>query len=337
MLILVFTVFKRHTGMYFWSILVSIVSTLGAIPFCVLFVWYPIKYAVVSAVGLAYVYSIISVGNSLILYSRINLVTGGRRPRWLLYLIIASVVAFQVPHLILLPAAAVTRNPRYIQPELVLGHIAVVGYCAREFVILIIFAYEATRSLRPLLYIRGTKTREVIIYLIVGGSVAFVLDTANVVLEFVVSRPITAGFILFASSLKVKVEFACLNKLIRFVHSTGRVGSSGTDTLPLDQDLTAPVGTVMVAAPKRRASSHPQSQPQPQTQRQYPETTQTQARPSPHPRPHPHSSTLPHGDDSISITSAESDSVTTPPRALTPEHASHEPDVEAAMSSSHIS
>ncbi|PYH97176.1 hypothetical protein BO71DRAFT_309820, partial [Aspergillus ellipticus CBS 707.79] len=219
LLIQLYILFKRRTSMYFWSLLVTILGALFAVPFCILFVWYPAQYPVLSAVGIAVLYTIISVGNSLVLYSRLHLVTRGLKPRWVLWMIIGSTVVIQLPHLVLLPAAAATEAPRFTAPEQIIGHLAVTAYAVREFIILGVYAYEVVRNLRPLIYIRGTEGKRLIVYLVVAGSVAFLLDTAIMVFDYRLSPAIVAGFIPFVSTVKVKVEFASLNKLVHFMRS----------------------------------------------------------------------------------------------------------------------
>ncbi|OOF90271.1 hypothetical protein ASPCADRAFT_157087, partial [Aspergillus carbonarius ITEM 5010] len=215
---LIFDFFKRRRGLYFWSLLVTSLGTIIACVFCILFIFGDANTLVASAVGVVFSYTTISVGNSLVLYSRVHLVTGGRKPRWILYMIIGSVLLLQFPHLIAVPAAAATHGSgHWVQAVTILEKISVVGYCVREMTILGFYAWATIRNLRPLIFLRGRKGRQLIVALILAGIVSVILDTANMVMDFTATSAVVAAFVPFIISTKLLVEFAALNKLIRFV------------------------------------------------------------------------------------------------------------------------
>ncbi|RAK96026.1 uncharacterized protein BO80DRAFT_315202, partial [Aspergillus ibericus CBS 121593] len=217
---LIFDFFKRRRGLYFWSLLIASVGTIIACAFCLLFIFGNADTLLPSSIGVVLSYTTISVSNSLVLYSRVHLVTGGRKPRWILYMIIGSVLLLQFPHVITVPAAAAVHGRgNWTQAVMILEKISVVGYCLREMIILGFYAWATIRNLRPLIFLRGRQGRKLIIALIFAGGVSFALDTANMVVDFTVASAVVAAFVPFIISTKLLVEFAALNKLIRLVHS----------------------------------------------------------------------------------------------------------------------
>ncbi|PYI00766.1 hypothetical protein BO78DRAFT_434169 [Aspergillus sclerotiicarbonarius CBS 121057] len=271
---LIFDFFKRRRGLYFWSLLVTTLGTILACVFCLIFIFRDATAILLSSVGVVLADTLISISNSLVLYSRVHLVAGGQRPRWILFMILGSFLLLQCPLVIGTPfAAAHHGRGNWTSAVLILQKLSVVCYCVREMIMIGFYAWATFRNLQPLIFLRGDQGRQLITALTFAGAIWLALDIANLIVEFTVSCAVGAAFFPFIFSTKLLVEFAALSKLIRFITrdsdggydcwtSTGDYSDHHTrhHSLQSNQPLTSPHGVVLETKSSRTSDHNPTPQ-----------------------------------------------------------------------------
>jgi hypothetical protein len=160
------------------------------------------------------------VGFSMVLYSRLNLVMRkGLRLKMILATIVTTGVLIYVPTLALLSLiASSSSGQRWIPALNILSRIEVLYYTLQELALNTIYTYTTAELLKD----RYTpERRNLFIALLFTQVLAFVIDVGMVVL-------ICKDFYILKGNLhpalyaiKLKIEFAVLNRLSSFVQQTG--------------------------------------------------------------------------------------------------------------------
>ncbi|KAF4972153.1 hypothetical protein FSARC_1228 [Fusarium sarcochroum] len=210
---LIFTTFKRRHGLYFWSLLLT---TLGVLPytfgwllgFLDLFGNYLSK--AIQAVGWIMLIS----GQSVVLYSRLHLVT---------------VLQFTIG------PSVDGSNPSRAFSAIEKTHMTC--FCMQEFIISGLYLWGTIDILKTSL---GNK-RKVMWQLLVINLIIVVMDIALLVIIYRGFFTIEQGVKLVVYSIKLKLEFAVLGKLVEVAQSRGGSSVSGTHTAEFvdmsEQDL----------------------------------------------------------------------------------------------------
>ncbi|GIK02472.1 hypothetical protein Aspvir_006528 [Aspergillus viridinutans] len=221
LIILVFVTFSKYHGTYFWSLLIA--SSIGLLPYSTGFLlkffqltdqtWLSVTFITVG-------WWCMVTGQSIVLYSRLHLVL--RNPRILrrvLTMILVDAVIFHVPTTVLTygsnmagPAAA----PAYIRGYNVMEKIQMTGFCLQELIISALYIWETIRMLR-LDPDRGK--RKIIYQLVAINLIIIVMDIGLLVVEYMnkyIMETMLKGVIY---SIKLKLEFAVLGKLVYLVHN----------------------------------------------------------------------------------------------------------------------
>ncbi|EAW08140.1 uncharacterized protein ACLA_028650 [Aspergillus clavatus NRRL 1] len=222
LIILVFVTFSRYSGSYFWSLLVS--AVLGLIPYSIGFL---LKFFQLTSqtwlcvTCLTVGWWCMVTGQSVVLYSRLHLVV--RSPRILrrvLLLILVDAVLLHLPTTVLTYgsnlAASDAARAAYIRGYNVMEKIQMTGFCLQEFVISGLYIYETVRMLR-LDPDRGK--RKIMYQLVAINAIIILLDLGLLVVEYMnkyILETMLKGAIY---SIKLKLEFAVLGKLVYLVHS----------------------------------------------------------------------------------------------------------------------
>ncbi|KAJ5081306.1 hypothetical protein NUU61_009570 [Penicillium alfredii] len=212
--------FQRYRTLYFWALLTS--AMLGVIPagLGTIFQFFSLTPLWVSLL-LANIGFVMMVPNqSVVLYSRLHLVSQNHRMlRFLKWLIIVDTVLLLIPTISLnFGSAYVPTSPGWTKGFEVVERIQLTWFSAQETLISSVYIVETVRMIR--LSPDGDKRRHKILYeLLAINVVAIAMDLALLVLEFL-------GFyftqiILKATvySIKLKLEFAVLGMLVSIVHA----------------------------------------------------------------------------------------------------------------------
>lgn len=215
--------FKRYQGLYFWSLLITSCSLIiNCLGFVLLFFTSISPYISVTFVLIGW-YSMVT-GHSMVLWSRLHLVLHSPGIlRAILYLIIANSVFMQIPVTVLLYGAVGPRSPTrmtFVRGYSVMERIQLVVFCVQECLLSSIYIWETAKLLR----LRPQRAHRIILsQLLAINIVILILDIIVVVFQYSGLFVLQVLFKPVAYSIKLRLEFAILGRLVEVVsgESTG--------------------------------------------------------------------------------------------------------------------
>ncbi|TQN65277.1 hypothetical protein CSHISOI_10179 [Colletotrichum shisoi] len=214
--VLIFTTFQRRSGRYFWSMLVAntgiLLHACGGLGRYL----QPTKTPIPGIFAHVGWYCMVT-GQSVVLWSRLHLVVYSRVTiRLVLAMILTSFFCIHVPQTVLFAGVWATSDPRWTERFRVFEKVSLMTFTLQETVITGIFVRAGYRNFKSLFEFKAREARVLLSYLVSMFVLVFVLDAALVVLEYMelfvfqtTSKPIVY-------SIKLKVEFAVLQKLLAF-------------------------------------------------------------------------------------------------------------------------
>lgn len=221
LIILIFVTFAQYRGLYFWSLFAS--CAVGLIPYSLGFL---LKFfELTDATWLSVTFLTIGwwtmvTGQSIVLYSRLHLVLDNHRIlRRVLTMIIVDAVCLHLPTTVLTYGsnlAGENRVQTYINGYNVMEKIQMTGFCLQEFIISGLYIWETVRMIR--LDMDRTK-RKIQYQLITINLLIIIMDVGLLVAEYrdyYIMETMLKGAVY---SIKLKLEFAVLGKLIHLVHN----------------------------------------------------------------------------------------------------------------------
>ncbi|OJJ56199.1 hypothetical protein ASPSYDRAFT_92388 [Aspergillus sydowii CBS 593.65] len=224
LIILCLATFKRYQGVYFWSLLITscslIVNTLG---FILLFFVNVTPYVSVTIVLIGW-YCMIT-GHSIVLWSRLHLVLHQPRTlRAILYLIIFDAIVLQIPTTVLLYGAVTPAvEDRFATGYNIIERIQLVVFCVQESLLSGIYIWETAK----LLYLRPQRAHRIILIQLLAINVVILgLDVVVVVFQYAGLFSLQVVFKPVAYSIKLRLEYAILGRLVVF--ATGAQGSTSS-------------------------------------------------------------------------------------------------------------
>ncbi|KAL8937795.1 MAG: hypothetical protein Q9211_003503 [Gyalolechia sp. 1 TL-2023] len=222
----VFTTFKRHNTIYFWSLLVTswgIMShSLGIILkwFVGSCPWY------VNTAFASFGWWGMVTGQSLVLYSRLHLVI--RSPKILrsvLIMIIFNFCIFQIPTTILTFGSNQADPGMWLKVYNVYERIQLIVFTLQELTISVLYIRAASKMLLPDDLSETRVTKKLLIYL---NLLCIVLDIAFVCEVYSGEWVYKTGTQSLAYAIKLTVEFVVLNKLMEMYRLRPRVCAACT-------------------------------------------------------------------------------------------------------------
>lgn len=227
--ITIFTTFKRRGGLYFWSMLVANWGILlhAIVVFLRFFGLAPnLPMCVLTVLGW---YAMVT-GQSVVLYSRLYLVTGDtRRYRWVLFMIITNFCILHIPVSILFIGSN-TGDDHFVKPFNIYEKIQLAGFCAQEIIISAVYIWEATTALRPVLALKGRKGHYVWLHLIIVNCLIILLDASLLATEYTNNFDVQTTYKTVVYSVKLKMEFSVLNRLIGVVRTGNTIDDCVVDS-----------------------------------------------------------------------------------------------------------
>ncbi|KAE8343066.1 hypothetical protein BDV24DRAFT_37715 [Aspergillus arachidicola] len=252
LIILIFLVFNQYAGLYFWAMLLS--NVLGVIPHAVgflleFFAKGPLWFAVTLAtIGFYFMVP----GQSIVLYSRLHLVVQNLKVlRQVRYMIIFNTIVLLIPTTILTYTTIYVRTEPIIRGYNVMERMQLAWFCAQEMLISFIYIWETTNLLR----LRPDKDpgrRKIMYELITINVIIVLLDVALLVLEYVGFYALQTTLKAAVYSVKLKLEFAVLRKLVLLVNTRpSDTSSTDHEEYPNFVDPEQLTGDITHAAPVR--------------------------------------------------------------------------------------
>ncbi|KAE8381754.1 hypothetical protein BDV26DRAFT_65121 [Aspergillus bertholletiae] len=228
LIILCFTTFKRYGGCYFWSLVVASVSI---IPFALgyallIFEIFPSYFSV--ALEVAGWWGMVT-GQSMVLWSRLHLVVHSRKIlRWTLIMIVTDAILFHIPASVLEFGAHSSHQDQFDPAFDIFERIQLVAFSVQEIVLSAIYAWAAIEMLK--LTPRG-HYKGVLIHLLVINFVMISMDAVVVGVQYAGLFRLHVSLKAMFYSMKLKMEYAILGKLVHVaaVPVTVLSGFSPTD------------------------------------------------------------------------------------------------------------
>lgn len=214
----VFLTFKRHRGLYFWSLLISSYGcVLHALGFLLKFFQLTTNdYVSVTIITIGW-YSMVT-GQAVVLYSRLHLVVREQRIlRGILAMIIVDAIGFHIPTTILTYGSNTKDEQRYTPAFNVVEKLQMTAFCIQEFVISGVYVWSTIRLLKPVYH---GRTRKVMTQLIWINLIIIGMDVCLLAMEYSNIYEIEATLKAMVYSIKLKLEFAVLNQLMTLANSS---------------------------------------------------------------------------------------------------------------------
>lgn len=158
-------------------------------------------------------------GQSLVLYSRLHLVVRHEEKiRWVLYLIIFNAIVIGIPDMIL---AFLTMVPgahaSVVNAFTIFDKIQVGIFTAQEFIISGLYIFETVQLLGPSGDTTQNPYRQLLTHLILVNILVLVFDATLLGTEYSGNFEIQTTYKPAIYSIKLKIEFSVLNRLISIV------------------------------------------------------------------------------------------------------------------------
>ncbi|KAL8740509.1 MAG: hypothetical protein Q9190_006803 [Brigantiaea leucoxantha] len=214
----VFLTFKRHRGLYFWSLLISSYGCiLHALGFLLKFFQLTTSnYLSVTIITIGW-YGMVT-GQAVVLYSRLHLVVREQKVlRGILAMIIVDAICFHIPTTVLTYGSNSPDYQRYLGIFNIVERLQMTAFCIQEFIISGVYVYSTIRLLRPVYH---GRTRKVMMQLIWINSIIIAMDVVLLGMEYSSFYEIEATLKAMVYSIKLKLEFAVLNQLMTLANSS---------------------------------------------------------------------------------------------------------------------
>ncbi|KAB8274004.1 hypothetical protein BDV30DRAFT_97386 [Aspergillus minisclerotigenes] len=211
LVVLCFTTFKRYAGCYFWSLIIASVSI---IPFALgyallIFKIFPSYFSV--ALEVVGWWGMVT-GQSMVLWSRLHLVVHSRKIlRWTLIMIIVDAILFHVPASVLEFGAHSNHQDQFNPAFDIFERIQLVAFSVQEIVLSVIYAWAAVEMLK--LLPRG-HYKGILIHLLVINFVMISMDAVVVGMQYAGFFRLHVSLKAMFYSVKLKMEYAILGKLV---------------------------------------------------------------------------------------------------------------------------
>lgn len=214
----VFLTFKRHRGLYFWSLLVSSYGcVLHALGFLLKFFQLTSNdFFSVTIITIGW-YCMVT-GQAVVLYSRLHLVVREQKVlRAILAMIIVDAICFHIPTTVLTYGSNTSDYQKYTAAFNVVEKLQMTAFCIQEFVISGVYVWSTIRLLRPVYH---GRTRKVMMQLIWINLIIIGMDVCLLAMEYSNIYDIEATLKAMVYSIKLKLEFAVLNQLMTLANSS---------------------------------------------------------------------------------------------------------------------
>ncbi|KAJ6072784.1 hypothetical protein N7467_010869 [Penicillium canescens] len=220
LLVLIITIFKRYKGLYFWSIFLA---SFGLIPYSVgwTLVHFEPTIAYVGMILDTVGWILLVSGQSVVLYSRLHLVLHNSNIlRVVLWMIICNGVIWHTSVTVLLFGS--TYSPRQNRNGFnavynVIEKVQMTFFCLQEFIISGLYIWATVDILRTAF---GTK-RRFMWQLFSINVLIVIMNVALLAVEYKSYFTWEQGLKVVIYSIKLKLEFAVLNELVKFVQHRG--------------------------------------------------------------------------------------------------------------------
>lgn len=219
---IIFTTFKRRSGLYFWSFLTS---TNGIAPYAIGFLLKnlrlsPSRYIDVTLIVIGWVCMV--TGQSFVLYSRLHIVLRDQEKlRLIRTMIIVNAFICSVPSVILIYGSNSASPDHWAWPYQIFERVQVTIFFIQETILSGIYIYRTLSFFRAEAALRGKAAANIMMQLVWINILIIFLDMTIIVLEYASFYNIQTAIKAFVYSVKLKLEFSVLNGLVELTKSGG--------------------------------------------------------------------------------------------------------------------
>ncbi|KAK5065035.1 hypothetical protein LTR84_000870 [Exophiala bonariae] len=224
LLVLVLTSFRQWRGLYFFSL---VIASIGVIPYCLGFLleyfhllvfWASMLF---SSIG----WTMLITGQAFVLYSRLGLIlTDAKILKGVKWMIIIDAIVFHCGTTIIQYGTAYgSHKASFTHALFYMEKIQMTGFTVQEFIISGIYLWKTVQLLRM---IQREGTRRVMWELLTINIVIILMDIALLAMEYKALRAMERAFKSVIYSVKLKLEFAVLGRLVDLVQSSQRTLSN---------------------------------------------------------------------------------------------------------------
>lgn len=207
--------FKRYHGYYFWSLLIASICLTPNILGFILFVFAPKIPVYFSLTILVVGWCGMVTGQSLVLWSRLHLVhINYKHIRGLFWMIITNAILLHITTIVVLFGAVSPHSTRFTNGFNIMERIQLVLFCVQEFILSGIYIWDTAKllRLRP-----GGWRQSILTQLLIINIAILMLDVSVVAVEYSGLYAVQVPLKSAAYSVKLKLEYAILGKLIKIV------------------------------------------------------------------------------------------------------------------------
>ncbi|KAK3354073.1 hypothetical protein B0T25DRAFT_545938, partial [Lasiosphaeria hispida] len=162
-------------------------------------------------------------GQSVVLYSRLQLVLWNQTHlRFVLAMIIFDAIVCHIPTIVMAAGANTTNSAAFIDAYSVYEKVQVTIFFIQELTISALYISETAKLLQTEHSVRGRRAPRVSSFkphLILVNAVIIVLDITVLALEYSKFYDIQTSYKAFTYSVKLKLEFSVLNRLVELTKS----------------------------------------------------------------------------------------------------------------------
>lgn len=245
LVVLVPATFRQWRGLYFWSLLAS--GCLGVVPYSIGFLmkFFTRTDSVLSVTVLTVGWWTMVTGQSIVLYSRLHLVLRDEKIlRRVWRLIVANFFLLHVPTTILTYGANIVHSGDsvWINGYNIMEKIQLTGFTMQESLLSTLYVIETVKLLRLGADATTRPDARSIMYQLIGINCAIIaMDLLLLGLEYANLYAVQITFKGFVYSLKLKLEFAVLGRLVDLIQGSRHpISIAIADTLPLCSFTRAP-------------------------------------------------------------------------------------------------
>ena len=212
LIVLCFISFKRRRSCYFWSLLISSASIVPLYVGYFLFLFRIATSPYMSVTLITFGWTGMVTGQSVVLWSRLHLVLQNTKVlSGLLWMIIIDAILFHVPTTVLFYGTVAEPTSNFARGYDIMERIELLGFCIQELIISSIYVWETVKLLR----LRPSGRRNSILRQLLFINIAIlIIDVAIVIIEYAGLYAIQVMFKPAAYSVKLKLEYAILGRLV---------------------------------------------------------------------------------------------------------------------------
>jgi hypothetical protein len=236
LLILCFTRFKKRRDVYFWTLLVA---TLGIIPYNLGFMLKLFNVIHNNNISLTFTsigwYCMVT-GQSMVLWSRLHLLVQNRKLlRGILYVIIIDAFVLHIPTTVLAFGTNAPSHPKkFVTGYEIMERIQLIGFCIQEILLSVLYIWETVKFLK--LHVRN-RYWGILHQLLVINVLIILMDASFVAVQYAGFYAIQVTFKALVYSIKLKLEYAILGKLVKAVNAKRKTTESYTKTDRTDRSF----------------------------------------------------------------------------------------------------